>query len=197
VPIAMAYIYASRRIMLSVRLAGNFSPAISHERIGALSSAIRSQSTVTASTSAASNVVKESSQRLSQGAQAIVSRLTPFLAGIGRATSGLVERYPTYTKPILYWTRVTGEISKEVWYKEKLAPPSIEQFQRVYSDLLKSVYAFNTQTLLNIVNNIDSKSTSSFLLIALQVIAFFTVGEIIGRRHLIGYKVAEPKKTEH
>ncbi|KAF9351447.1 hypothetical protein BGX34_000557 [Mortierella sp. NVP85] len=108
---------------------------------------------------------------------------------MSNATKALSSVTATATKlsgPIIYNAKVAGNIAKQVYIREGMAPPSGAQIEAAKESVLKfSKAARSASTWKNI-------SKEQFLgagLVAAEAYAFFMVGEIVGRRNLIGYDV--------
>jgi F-type H+-transporting ATPase subunit g len=73
---------------------------------------------------------------------------------------------------------------------------SLETFKSFYQPLTKVIrnpsllrqYAATPQELLTRVRNMDRKEMAFIGVTAAEVIGFFTVGEVIGRRKIVGYR---------
>lgn len=83
-----------------------------------------------------------------------------------------------YRHPIIYGTRVVKELAKEVYIREGLRPPNGSQISEA---LEKLKYA-----------RFENLSMHDYKIIgvrSLECLGFFAIGEMIGRRSIIGYKV--------
>ncbi|KAG9321466.1 hypothetical protein KVV02_003593 [Mortierella alpina] len=88
--------------------------------------------------------------------------------------------------PILYNAKVAGQIAKQVYVREGMAPPSGAQIETAKDAALKFLWdarSFNTW------KNISKDQYLTAGLVAAEAYAFFMVGEIIGRRNFVGYNV--------
>ncbi|EDK39129.1 hypothetical protein PGUG_03227 [Meyerozyma guilliermondii ATCC 6260] len=96
----------------------------------------------------------------------------------------------------VYWGKVTAEVGKLVFKNEGLAPPSAKQFEQVYQSAFKFIKSPQQQKDA-LVKASQYKPTKQDAVKAAvygtHLLAFFSVGEIIGRRHIIGY----PSVGEH
>lgn len=112
---------------------------------------------------------------------------------INKAT-GIVNNAVTKTTQFgncaVYWGKVGAEVSKLVYQKEGLAPPSSQQFQSVYNNALKFIQSPQQQ------KEFIAKAAAfrpgkgcavKAGVYGTQLLAFFSVGEIIGRRSIFGY----------
>ena len=98
---------------------------------------------------------------------------------ITRESLGIVVQDPT-----IYRFKVFTEATKEWWRREKLGPPSLDQwpearsvFNQLYADIMSGAF-----------RNYTGKDVFNGAKLGAEVVGFFLVGEMIGRRSLIGYK---------
>lgn len=97
----------------------------------------------------------------------------------------------------LYYTKVAGELAKYVWLKEGMSPPSSAELQKVFTSDLKALYAQALESSRNpakvaaYVRGFKSDDYIRGGAIVVQLLGIFALGEIIGRRHVYGYKKHE------
>ncbi|KAF9429547.1 hypothetical protein BGZ94_010317 [Podila epigama] len=97
--------------------------------------------------------------------------------------------------PIVYNARVAGQVAKQVYIREGMAPPSAAQFETAKQATLKFAQEARSA---NTWKNISKDQYIKAGLVAAEAYAFFLVGEIIGRRNFIGYNVqAADSHAEH
>lgn len=120
---------------------------------------------------------------------AIISKATGLLNSTVSKSSQLANQ-------AVYWGKVTAEVGKIVTKNEGLAPPSVKQFELVYQSALKFIKSPQQQKEV-LAKAAQYKPTKQDAVKAAvygtHFLAFFSVGEIIGRRHIIGY----PSFGEH
>lgn len=111
-----------------------------------------------------------------------------------RNASNLVQKATSTIESATYWSKVVGELSKQVYKKEGLQPPSVAEFQKVYECAVKQSTTFvkDPKAFVDVVAK-NAQGTSKdeylrYLAYAIQVLGFFSLGEIIGRRHVVGYQ---------
>jgi len=95
------------------------------------------------------------------------------------ATKGVFGTLSKITEPIIYNARVLKEIAKEVYTKENLRPPSTAQVSEAWEGL-KSIKRSD-------VKNLSIENIKTIGVRSLECLGFFAIGEVIGRRSLIGY----------
>lgn len=116
-----------------------------------------------------------------------VSKAQSSLASVFQAGSAAA-------KAGLYYTKVAGELAKYVWLKEGLAPPSTAEVQKVFTSDLKALYAQALESSKNpnkVATYFKSFKSDDYIrsgAIVVQLLGLFALGEIIGRRHIYGYK---------
>ncbi|KAJ5614760.1 mitochondrial ATP synthase g subunit-domain-containing protein [Penicillium herquei] len=103
---------------------------------------------------------------------------------------------PTHDPPTLYYSKVGIELGKLVFRGQKMSPPNMATFQSYFqpvTNVARNPAAFKTlnfspQNFLARVRNASPKEIALAGVTAAEVIGFFTVGEIIGRMNLVGYR---------
>ncbi|KAI9178960.1 hypothetical protein H9P43_005622 [Blastocladiella emersonii ATCC 22665] len=88
-------------------------------------------------------------------------------------------------EPVIYTGKVVAEVGKQVYHAEKLAPPALAtlaEAQTVATNLVQAVRsgAFKKWSNQDLVKG---------SILAGEALTFFLLGEIVGRRSLIGYDV--------
>lgn len=120
---------------------------------------------------------------------AIVTKATGFV-------NSAVSKSTQLLNQTIYWGKVGAEVGKIVYQKEGLAPPSVAQFQQVYANAFKYLQTPSLQKQL-VDKAMAFKPTKECGykagIYGVQLLAFFSIGEIIGRRSIFGY----PSVGEH
>lgn len=127
--------------------------------------------------------VHKSTGEKSHNMSAIISKAST-------AVNTAVSKSTQYANCALYWGKVAAEVGKTVYKKEGLAPPSQAQFRQVYDSLLKLAKSPAEQRrVLGSVQKLllNKENATKGAVFAVHVLGFFSVGEIIGRRKLVGY----------
>jgi len=97
----------------------------------------------------------------------------------------LTELSPGYREPVTYNLSVLKELLKKVYISESLAPPrSLEQITQAYRALWQS--GSSVQWWREAVNSGGWKKVGIY---ALEAYGIFHIGEIVGRRSLVGYNL--------
>jgi len=87
-------------------------------------------------------------------------------------------------RQIVYGTRVFGYLAREVAVKEQFGPPSLSELGQAQKELAQGIKTLRTLSFMNYtVGEVLGKLIQGF-----SVVSFFVVGEMVGRRSLIGYR---------
>ncbi|SGZ46777.1 CIC11C00000005653 [Sungouiella intermedia] len=114
---------------------------------------------------------------------AIINKATGFV-------NSAVAKSTQLANCAVYWGKVGAEVVKVVYKAEGLAPPSQAQFQKTYQSWFNVLKTPTEQkALLKKLSSVEAnKATAAKVAIyGVQALAFFSVGEVIGRRSLFGY----------
>ncbi|KFY07264.1 hypothetical protein V492_07302 [Pseudogymnoascus sp. VKM F-4246] len=113
------------------------------------------------------------------------------LGKIGGRTGKFIAFVERQIPPTVYYARVGLELSKLVFQSQKMAPPPLATFQSAFQQVVKNSRnpsAFLPNASANSIRNISCAQVASGAVIVAEVLGFFTVGEMIGRMKLIGYR---------
>ncbi|VVT49297.1 uncharacterized protein SAPINGB_P002201 [Magnusiomyces paraingens] len=91
----------------------------------------------------------------------------------------------------IFWAKVVGELAKQVYIKEGLAPPTQAQITSVFELIKKSAIeaASRPSAFIESVSQVNKVQVAVKGTVALvQILGLFSLGEIVGRRHVVGYK---------
>ncbi|KAH8152624.1 uncharacterized protein LAJ45_03465 [Morchella importuna] len=174
--------------------------------------------TAAKATSEASAKAQEASKKAQDAVKVAAGKLGAAASGVGNSlmkvggrTGKLIHTISAMIPPAQYYGRVGLELSKLVFHGQKMAPPKLETFRTTFSPVINTLKGLRTAPSATI-SNMSSQTASlnmspRYLLerlqsisraqvlaggvLAAEVIGFFTIGEIIGRRKLIGYRGAE------
>ncbi|KUJ08717.1 uncharacterized protein LY89DRAFT_599306 [Mollisia scopiformis] len=159
--------------------------------------------------SKASEKASDFQSRASEGLSRVSSAAGPAISGaakglsnalgrVGGRTGRLIAFVERQIPPTIYYARVGLELSKIVFQGQKMTPPPVSTFQSYFQRLVKSFR--NPSALLNSTpnatpsnalqsfRNINTAQLVSGAVIVAEVLGFFTVGEMIGRMKLVGYR---------
>ncbi|CAA7265698.1 unnamed protein product [Cyclocybe aegerita] len=90
----------------------------------------------------------------------------------------------SYKQPLLYNLSVAKEIFKQIYVREGLQPPSLATVKEAYSSIWAQVS--NPAFAGNLIKSGDLGRVGIY---GLQAYGIFKIGEIVGRRSLVGYKI--------
>ncbi|KAI7905693.1 mitochondrial ATP synthase g subunit-domain-containing protein [Cokeromyces recurvatus] len=93
-------------------------------------------------------------------------------------------------KPIVYNTKVAVEVAKQVYKKEGMAFPTGAQFSEAQQTLQNNLKISN-------LKNLTSADVVKGGVVLAEIYTFFLIGEIVGRRNLVGYNVKSEDHHEH
>ncbi|ODV62157.1 F1F0 ATP synthase subunit g [Ascoidea rubescens DSM 1968] len=106
--------------------------------------------------------------------------------------SALLTKFNGLKDCSIYWGKVTIELAKQIYIKENLAPPTTETFKKVYIDLYKQLLKAieNPSQILSSLKSIElsKQNVQTYGSYFVQLLGLFSLGEVIGRRKLVGYK---------
>ncbi|EGG10276.1 uncharacterized protein MELLADRAFT_33998, partial [Melampsora larici-populina 98AG31] len=85
-----------------------------------------------------------------------------------------------YSQTVSYNLIFTKEILKQVYLKENLNPPNLNQIQTAYLQWFK-----NSSSLQFWKSLIESGEWKRYGIYTLEAIGIFSIGEMIGRRHIV------------
>ncbi|SMN18521.1 similar to Saccharomyces cerevisiae YPR020W ATP20 Subunit g of the mitochondrial F1F0 ATP synthase [Maudiozyma saulgeensis] len=117
-------------------------------------------------------------------------------------TSLITKTTALVTKTVektVYCGKVTGELSKQIYKSEKLQPPSLDEFKSVYMNLYSNSlrYIKTPQQAVNCLKASGKNDLLKYGAIGIQLLGFYSVGEVIGRRKLVGYNSYAEKAIHH
>jgi len=118
------------------------------------------------------------------------AQIGPLASRVGQQIERVAQKYPRVTQPVVYWGRVGAALGREVWMKEKMSPPSLQQAQQSMQSMWRSVLQIKPGQAVQAVQNMSGEKVAGYGLVGLQVLGFFSIGEMIGRRHIVGYSIS-------
>ncbi|GAA5885949.1 hypothetical protein JCM5296_007041 [Sporobolomyces johnsonii] len=131
----------------------------------------------------AAQKAKDASDKAKQVAGQATQRASQLFGNISQKAG---DALGSYKEPILYNTAVAKEFVKQVYQAEKLAPPSLAQVSYTYQQFFRQAPQFSFWQQLY-----QSGEYKRWLLYAVEAYGIFSIGEMIGRRHMVGYKLDE------
>ncbi|KAH7106413.1 mitochondrial ATP synthase g subunit-domain-containing protein [Auriculariales sp. MPI-PUGE-AT-0066] len=171
---------AVRRAMRGMRF--NSSNTTTNATNAAKNTLEGAQATATKGLESAQAAASKALARAQQLAGPLGDRVVQMSGSTGGRVASLLGGY---REPLMYNLAVAREVLKQVYIAEKLAPPrSLAQVVEVYKGVVRSARspAFWRETL-------QSGAWAKIGIYALEAYTIFKIGEIIGRRKLVGYKL--------
>ncbi|GMM44255.1 F1F0 ATP synthase subunit G [Pichia kluyveri] len=110
-----------------------------------------------------------------------------------RSASSLAATVQSLSEKSIYYGKVAVELSKAVYVKEGLQPPTVAEFTKVYECAVaeSKKFAKDPNALLALVaknaQGFSKDEILRYICYFIQVVGFFSLGEIIGRRNVVGY----------
>jgi len=128
------------------------------------------------------------------------------LGGMGGRTGRLIGFVQSLIPPTIYYSKVGLELAKLVARDQKMSPPSVEVFQKYFQPVVNALKhpanlftsaTTTTSTLqptniLGRVRNMNNQQLVGVGIVAAEVIGFFSVGEMLGRLKIVGYRSSAP-----
>lgn len=110
-----------------------------------------------------------------------------------RSASSIATKVQTLADKSIYYSKVALELSKAVYTKEGLAPPTAAEFTKVYqcAQNQAKLVAKDPKAFLEVIaknaQGFNKDEIIRYICYFIQIVGFFSLGEIIGRRNVVGY----------
>ncbi|KAH8433560.1 F1F0 ATP synthase subunit g [Aspergillus melleus] len=166
--------------------------------------AVRHASSTSESASKAGEAASSAASKASEGLSRVSSSAGPALNNaasalrkVGGRTGKVISFVDSMIPPTIYYTRVGLELGKLVFRGQNMTPPNLATFQSYFQPLinafrnpatLKNANFVSPQDILARVRNANKKEIALAGVTVAEVIGFFTVGEMIGRMNIVGYR---------
>ncbi|TVY54149.1 ATP synthase subunit g, mitochondrial [Lachnellula cervina] len=137
-----------------------------------------------------SKVTSSAGPALSNAAQSLGNAL----GKVGGRTGKLIKFVERQIPPTIYYARVGLELSKIVFQGQKMSPPPISTFQSYFQRLLQIArnpgpsISQASNGVQQLRSNLNTTKLVAGGVVAAELLGFFTVGEMIGRFKLVGYR---------
>ncbi|PWY89996.1 hypothetical protein BO70DRAFT_358992 [Aspergillus heteromorphus CBS 117.55] len=165
--------------------------------------AVRHASTTSEAASKAGQAASKASEGLSRVSSTAGPALSNAAQGLGSAlrkvggrTGKVIAFVDSMIPPTLYYSRVGLELGRLIFRGQNMTPPNLVTFQSYFQPLI-NVFSnpaalknagFSSQSILSRVRNANKKEIALAGVTLAEVIGFFTVGEIVGRMNIVGYR---------
>ncbi|PYH92547.1 hypothetical protein BO71DRAFT_400455 [Aspergillus ellipticus CBS 707.79] len=146
--------------------------------------------------SATASKASEGLSRVSSSAGPAISSAASALRKVGGRTGKVIAFVDSMIPPTVYYSRVGLELARLVFRGQSMTPPNLATFQTYFQPLtnafsnpaaLKNA-GFSPSSIVSRVRSANKKEIALAGVAAAEVIGFFTVGEIIGRMNVVGYR---------
>ncbi|KAF2476100.1 putative mitochondrial F1F0-ATP synthase g subunit [Lindgomyces ingoldianus] len=159
-----------------------------------------------------SNLQSKASEGLSRMTSSASSALTKAgsatagaLGNVGGRTGRLIGGIQSMIPYIVYYSKVGLELGKLVAQQRKMSPPDLATFQSYFQPVINGLRnpatllaqtstssALQPANILNRLRNLSMAQWASAGVVSAEVIGFFTVGQMIGRFKIVGYRSSAP-----
>jgi len=112
---------------------------------------------------------------------------------MGGPAAKVAKKIESLIPPTVYYSKVGLEMGKIVFRARSMAPPSLETMQATWKQIYAQSKTFELNHAVQWAQSLTKKDAAAVGVVVAEVIGFFTVGEIIGKRKLVGYR----GKVEH
>ncbi|KAJ5131513.1 uncharacterized protein N7515_007552 [Penicillium bovifimosum] len=161
--------------------------------------AVRHASSTSEAASKASETASSAASKASEGLSKVSASAGPAMTNaatalrkIGGPVGKVISVVDSMIPPTVYYSKVGIELGKLVFRGQNMAPPNLATFQSYFQPFITNPAALKTlpspSTIIARVRNASPKQLALAGVTAAEVIGFFTVGEIIGRMNLVGYR---------
>lgn len=168
----------------------------------------RQASTASETAAKAKDTASSTVSKASEGLSRVTSSAGPAISNaassaqkalgrIGGRTGRLIAFVESLIPPTIYYSRVGLELAKLTFHGQKMAPPSVAQFQSYFqpltgalrnpSSLFSRISSYDPQAVLQSVRNLNRQQLAQVGVFGAEILGFFTVGTMIGRMKVVGY----------
>ncbi|KAL3481943.1 mitochondrial ATP synthase g subunit-domain-containing protein [Aspergillus californicus] len=170
--------------------------------------AVRHSSSTSQAASKASETASSSASKAQEGLSRVSSSAGPAISNaaqglgntlkkVGGRTGKVISFIESMIPPTIYYSKVGIELGRLVFRGQSMTPPNMATFQSYFQPLinaarnpatLKNINTVSPSSILARVRNANKKEIALAGVTAAEVVGFFTVGEIIGRMNIVGYR---------
>ncbi|CAK3753022.1 ATP synthase subunit G [Lecanosticta acicola] len=192
------------RFLLQRRAASTTSEATQAVSKGATAAKETAQSTASKAQEGLSKVTSSAGPAISKAASSISSSLSR----VGGRTGAVISWAQGLVPHVVYYGKVAGELGKIIYTGRSMQPPTLQTVQSYLQPVTNAVRnpsglgsqtakaaersaeaAINSpQSVMTRLRNLDTATLTSVGIITAETIGFFSVGEMIGRFKIIGYR---------
>ncbi|EPS43697.1 hypothetical protein H072_2297 [Dactylellina haptotyla CBS 200.50] len=157
----------------------------------------------------AANVAAKAQQMFNKGMAAagpMAAKLGQSINSAPASSNKLVGTVQGAIPHVVYYSKVFAELAKHVYRGQQMRPPSLEAFQNFYRPYvgpllnpsgwwghIKSIRPRisalpDPETALHRAQAIPKRDLAQYAILAAECLGFYTVGTMIGRRKIVGYR---------
>ncbi|KAK6350317.1 hypothetical protein TWF696_006548 [Orbilia brochopaga] len=157
----------------------------------------------------AANVAAKAQQMFNKGMAAagpMAAKLGESINKAPASSNKLIGAVQSYIPHVVYYSKVAAELGKHIYRGRQMSPPSLEAFQTFYRPYvgpllnpanwwgqIKSIRPSisklpDPETAWNRAQKISREELTNYAIVAAECVGFFTVGTMIGRRKIVGYR---------
>ncbi|OLL24622.1 ATP synthase subunit g, mitochondrial [Neolecta irregularis DAH-3] len=104
----------------------------------------------------------------------------------GAAGNKLFGSVGGFQEPTVYYLQVVRELAKQVYLKENMSPPNLAEIRSTWEGIYKSLNKENLLKLKGLLR--DRPAAMRYGIYGVELYGIFCLGEMLGRRHIVGYK---------
>ncbi|KAI9730760.1 MAG: hypothetical protein M1834_005729 [Cirrosporium novae-zelandiae] len=203
--------FTTRRLLFSqsrtsfARSASTSSEAAQKAKESAASAAAKAQETFSKVTAAAGPALTNAIKGMSNATLGIGKAL----GNVGGRSGRLIAFVQSMIPPTMYYSKVFLELAKLVVEARKMTPPPAESFNTYYKMIMENIRQprslltrvtkspLTPESALQQLRNVDRQQAANAAVIFAEVMGFFTVGTMIGRMKIVGYRGGNTHHEEH
>ncbi|KAF2093421.1 F-type H+-transporting ATPase subunit G [Rhizodiscina lignyota] len=159
----------------------------------------------------ATSKASEGLSRVSSSANSVASRAGGVVSGLGGGIGRTIGFVQSLIPPTIYYSRVGLELGKMIFETRKMSLPSGAQFQQYFNSALNMLRnpssiasaassragSIQPSSVLQRVRNFSTADLQGAGIVAAEVIGFFTIGEMLGRLKIVGYRSTGEHAEHH
>ncbi|GAA5898358.1 hypothetical protein JCM8208_006956 [Rhodotorula glutinis] len=147
-----------------------------------------SSSSTSSAVNSAQATAEGAAHKAQQAAASAQQSASNAIQGISSRVQGLLG---AYREPVVYNAQVAKELAKQVYVAEKMSPPSFAQVSYTFRQFAQN--APKSSFWMGMMSNGAYKRV---LIYAVEAYGIFKIGEMVGRRHVVGYALDEDRYSK-
>ncbi|KAK4627152.1 ATP synthase subunit g, mitochondrial [Fulvia fulva] len=203
----------SSRLLVQRRAASTTSEATQAASKGATAAKETAQSTVSKAQEGLSKVTSSAGPALSKAA----SSASNAVSNVGGRTGAAINWVQGLIPHVVYYGKVAGELGRIIYTGRGMQPPSTQTVQSYLGQVTNAVrnpaslgsqaaktaeksaetVINNPQSFLARVRDLDAATLTTVGVVTAETIGFFSIGEMLGRFKIIGYRSSGSHAEHH